>query len=112
MTRAVLAPLILLAACARPPQSIDPQLASEIAGIKAIDNHAHPVRPTGAGETPDHEYDALPVESLEAASDPIRTRAGSPVLLEAHRAIFGGDKASAQKTYGQDYAVRVLDQLN
>jgi predicted TIM-barrel fold metal-dependent hydrolase len=33
-------------------------------------------------------------------------------LLEAHRAVFGGDKAKAARTYGRDYAVRVLDQLN
>ncbi len=116
MTRAALVPLLLILAACAPRQetsaSVDPQLFSEIAGIKAIDNHAHPVRPTGAGETPDHEYDALPVESLEAESDPVRTRPGSPVLLEAHHAIFSGDKAAAQKQYGQDYAVRVLDQLN
>jgi uncharacterized protein len=112
MRRLLLVPMILLAACADRPQAVDPQLFSEIAGIKAVDNHAHPVRPTGAGEKPDSEYDALPVESLEAESDPVRTRPGSPVLLEAHRAIFSGDKAGAQKQYGQDYAVRVLDQLN
>ena len=112
MIRWLLVCALVLAGCEKPTAAVDPQLASEIAGIKAIDNHAHPVRPTAAGEKPDDEYDALPVESLEAASDPVRTRPGSPVLLEAHRAIFGGDKAGAQKTYGQDYAVRVLDQLN
>jgi predicted TIM-barrel fold metal-dependent hydrolase len=104
--------VLVLAGCERPTAAVDPQLASAIAGIKAVDNHAHPVRPTAQGEKPDGEYDALPVESLEAASDPVRTRPGSPVLLEAHRAIFSGDKAAAQKQYGQDYAVRVLDQLN
>jgi uncharacterized protein len=112
MIRWLLVSALVLAGCDKPAAAVDPQLASEIAGIKAIDNHAHPVRPTARGEKADDEYDALPVESLEAASDPIRTRAGSPLLLEAHRAIFGGDKAAAQKTYGQDYAVRVLDRLN
>jgi predicted TIM-barrel fold metal-dependent hydrolase len=112
MIRWLPACFLILAACEKPPAAVDPQLASEIAAIKAIDNHAHPVRPVAPGETPDAEYDALPVESLEAQSDPIRTRPGSPVLLEAHHAIFGGDKASAQKNYGQDYATRVLDQLN
>jgi hypothetical protein len=53
---------------------IDPALASEIARIKAIDNHAHPVRPVAAGEAPDMEFDALPVDHLEPASDPVRTR--------------------------------------
>jgi predicted TIM-barrel fold metal-dependent hydrolase len=105
---------ILLASCAPAPERarVDPQLASQIAAIKAIDNHAHPVRPTLDGEKPDDEYDALPVESLEAQSDPVRDRPGSPELIEAHRAIFGGNKAKAARTYGRDYAVRVLDQLN
>ena len=104
----------VLASCSPAPESarVDPQLASVIAGIKAIDNHAHPVRPTLSGEKPDDEYDALPVESLEAESDPVRERPGSPELVEAHRALFGGDKARAARTLGRDYAVHVLDQLN
>jgi hypothetical protein len=53
---------------------VDPELASEITRIKAIDNHAHPVRPVAAGEAPDMEFDALPVDHLEPASDPVRTR--------------------------------------
>ncbi len=115
MIRLLLLLAIFLAACARSPEqtaSVDPQIASEIASIKAIDNHAHPVRPTSAGEKPDTEYDALPVDSLEAQSDSVRSRPGSPALLEAHRAVLQGDKAAALKTYGQDYALKVLDQLN
>lgn len=105
---------LALASCKPDPERdiIDPQLASRIARIKAIDNHAHPVRPTLNGEKPDDEYDALPVESLEAQSDPVRERPGSPELIEAHRAVFGGDKAKAARSYGRDYAVRVLNQLN
>jgi len=112
--RAFAAILFLFAtACSTPSTgSVDPQIAADIAGIKAIDNHAHPVRPTAAGEKPDGEYDALPVDSLEPESDPVRDRPGSPAILEAHREMFKGDKAGAAKTYGQDYAVRVLDQLN
>ncbi|MBZ5605333.1 MAG: amidohydrolase family protein [Acidobacteriia bacterium] len=112
-TRPFAAAIVLcLAACAPPPDQnarVDPQIALEISRIKAIDNHAHPVRP---GDPPDTEYDALPVESLEAQSDPVRTRQGSPELINAHRQIFRGDKARAQKAYGVDYANRVLDQLN
>ncbi len=93
--------LVVLTACA-PAPGVDPQLVDSIAGIKAIDNHAHPVRP---GDPPDKEYDALPVESLEAQSDPVRDRPGSPELIEAHRAM-------SQIGYGSDHAVRVLDKLN
>ena len=111
---AILLPILILTACAPSGGNarVDPQLAAEIAKIQAIDNHAHPVRPVLAGEKPDDEYDALPVEALEPQSDPVRDRPGSPELLDAHRKIFDGDKAGAARTYGQDYAVRVLDQLN
>ena len=70
------------------------------------------MRPTLPGEKPDDEYDALPVETLEPQSDPVRNRPGAPELLDAHKKIFNGDKAAAAKTYGLDYAVHVLDQLN
>jgi predicted TIM-barrel fold metal-dependent hydrolase len=102
----------LLTACTATREArVDPQLAEEIAKIKAIDNHAHPVRPVAAGEKPDDEYDALPVENLEPQSDFIRGRTGAPEVLEAHHQLFQGDKAKAAQTYGAEYAVRVLDQL-
>jgi predicted TIM-barrel fold metal-dependent hydrolase len=98
---------------AQPAESpaIDPQLAQEIAKIKAIDNHAHPVRPTAAGETPDTEYDALPVENLEAQSDPLRQRAKAPIIVEASAQLFHGDKAAAIRSHGADHATWVLDQI-
>ena len=102
-----------LAGCTAPPTaSVDPQIAGDIAGIKAIDNHAHPVRPALEGETPDNEYDALPVDNLEPQSDQFLLRPAAPENMEAHKQIFGGDKASAKKRYGRDYAVKVLDALN
>src|SRR5580704_14971700 len=67
---------------------IDPKLADEIAKIKAIDNHAHPVRPTW-GNDKDTDFDALPVESMDPYTEPVRTREGSPLALEASRALFG-----------------------
>jgi predicted TIM-barrel fold metal-dependent hydrolase len=96
--------LLLLTSCSSTivPGRIDPLLASTIANIKAIDNHAHPVRP---GDPPDTEYDALPVETLEAQADPVRDRPGSPELVEAHREM---SKIPA----GREHAVKVLDKLN
>lgn len=96
----------MLWACVRAPETtgdptIEPQLAREIAQIKAIDHHAHPVRPTSPGEAPDTDYDALPVEALAPQSDPIRMRAESSVTVEAHR-LFSGKKPDP---------VALLDQL-
>jgi predicted TIM-barrel fold metal-dependent hydrolase len=87
--------LLATAACQRSPR-IDPQIAAEIANIQAIDNHAHPVRPSAPGEPRDDEFDALPVDNLEAASDPIRVRAGSPDLLEAHRVLAGATRTPTE----------------
>lgn len=89
-----------LTGCARQPEtSPDPDLLKEIQAISAIDNHAHPVRPTGAAEAPDKDYDALPVDNLEAQSDPVRLRENAPELAAARQAIKRGEPA------------KVLDQL-
>jgi predicted TIM-barrel fold metal-dependent hydrolase len=90
---------------------VDPQLAQEIAKIKAVDNHAHPVRPTAAGEKPDSEFDALPVDNLEAQSDPIRQRPKSPEAVDARTQLFGADKGAAIRSHGMDYATWILDRV-
>src|SRR5438105_12772062 len=72
---ALIAFLAILSACSRTPEpAVDPQIAQQIAAIKAIDHHAHPA--AGAG---DKDYDALPVEMLEPQTDPVRLRPGKPV---------------------------------
>ncbi|MBZ5634618.1 MAG: amidohydrolase family protein [Acidobacteriia bacterium] len=70
--------LLIQASCFRTPSGgVDPQIAQQIAAIKAIDNHAHPPRPDAA----DKDFDALPVEMLEAQTDPVRLRPpGKPGL--------------------------------
>jgi predicted TIM-barrel fold metal-dependent hydrolase len=83
--------LILLAACTQPLPRVDPQLAAEIEKIKAIDNHAHPVRP---GNPPDADFDALPVDNMEAYPQPIRTRLDSPAVIEARQIIASIDKTN------------------
>jgi uncharacterized protein len=95
---------------------IDPQLAAEIWKIKAIDNHAHPVRPV-TGSDRDTAYDALPVENMEPYTEPIRIRAGTPLVLDANRALFGSAgnvrerKRQLLEEKRDGYANWVLDQL-
>jgi hypothetical protein len=86
----ILGLVLLLAGCERKP---DDGLAAEIDGIQAIDNHAHPVRPTAAGEPADRDYDALPVDNLEAESDPVRIRANAPEMVEARQKVKHGAPA-------------------
>src|SRR5437016_1558273 len=70
--------------CGKPPVTplIDAGIAAEIARIRAIDHHAHPVRVVDAGEQ-DREFDALPVDNMEPSSDPLFLRPGAPGVSEA-----------------------------
>ena len=110
---------------ARAQLPIDSQLATEIAKIKAIDNHAHPVRPVLSGPK-DTDYDALPVELMDPYTEPVRTREGSPLVIDAWRALFGyrytdrapehvrelrDRKKQLLEEKGESYANWVLDQL-
>jgi hypothetical protein len=104
---------LFFASCGRAPDSpVDPDLAREIQTIRAIDNHAHPVRYIAPGEPPDHGYDALPVENLEPSSDPLIFRPGAPAVLEAHRALFGsGSKQSVIAVQHSQYPTWLLDRM-
>jgi hypothetical protein len=119
--------LLLLTACAPAPAPLaDPELSAEIARIRAIDNHAHPVRVTGAGEQPDRDFDALPVDSMEPQSMFVNWRPDAPGLLDAWHGLYaftGGDlngghlkaaqaaKERVQKEKGEQYPAWVLDQI-
>ena len=80
---------IIFALAARGQLPIDSDLAAEIGRIKAVDHHAHPVTAARGNDPQDLEYDALPVENLEAASDPVRMRPDNPDLLDAWRELWG-----------------------
>jgi hypothetical protein len=85
--------LAILAAFGRlaPAQlPLDSQLAAEIAKIRAIDNHAHPVRPA-LGNDKDTDYHAMPVETLEPPTDPVRTREETLLMFDAWHELFGYD---------------------
>ncbi len=105
----VVAALALLAACNRPQPAADADLVAEIDGIRAIDNHAHPVRITASGEKPDRDFDALPVDNMEPQSDPVNLRPGAPVVGDAARALSG--KQQVMREEGEQYPAWVLDQM-
>jgi uncharacterized protein len=105
----VLTLTLFLAACRSAPRAdphlVDPDLASEIAAIKAIDNHAHPVRVMPKGQQ-DRFFDALPVDNMEPASDPLALRPG------AFSKMFPQGKQSVIDARGDQYPEWVLDQMN
>ncbi|MCU1236193.1 MAG: amidohydrolase 2 [Candidatus Solibacter sp.] len=93
--------VLLWSGCSR-QGPVDADLAREIAGIQAIDNHAHPVL---AAEG-DREFDALPVDNMEPQSDPVAMRPG------AFKTPFAADsKATAKQQHGDRYPAWVLDQM-
>jgi uncharacterized protein len=127
MRIATFASLLLLTACDRAPlPPADPDLAAEIGRIRAIDNHAHPVRVVATGEQPDRGFDALPVDNMEPQSFPVNLRPDAPGIVDAWRALYGftgsdltGDhlkdaqslKERVQKEKGDQYPAWVLDQM-
>jgi uncharacterized protein len=98
----LLFPLIALATLAAAQTRIDPEIAAAIAQIKAIDNHAHPVLPA-PGDT---GYDALPVEHMEAYTEPLRMRADSPLAAQATRQLLPGSHP-----HDASYPAWILDRL-
>jgi hypothetical protein len=72
-----------------PPPSLDSALAAYIARIRAVDNHAHPMRPIPPGASADTEYDALPLDAIPAFPMPLRLRPENPEWRAAQRALFG-----------------------
>ena len=80
---AVAAALCAGTAAAQTP--VDSALAAFIAGIRAVDNHAHP----SSAAPVDSEYDALPLDGIPASPWPFRLRAENPEWIAAYRAVYG-----------------------
>ena len=66
----------------------DADLLNEISRIKAIDNHAHPLKYVPAGAKPDDEFDALPLDALEPFPLPLRLNPTNPEFIGAWRALY------------------------
>jgi predicted TIM-barrel fold metal-dependent hydrolase len=110
--------LLVVAGCSTaPPPAADPDLTAEIQRIRAIDNHAHPVRVTQPGEAADRFFDALPVDNMEPQSDPVNLRPNAPAIADAWRALYGAGRVDQQRKQtvmqqkGNAYPEWVLDQM-
>jgi hypothetical protein len=85
-------------------------LGADIGRIRAVDHHAHPVRVVADGET-DREFDALPVDNMEPASDPMYLRPGDSGVAAAKQALFTAPKQRTMRDKGDGYPAWVLDQM-
>ena len=69
--------------------AVDAALVRYIASIRAIDNHAHPMRPLRQGAPADTEFDALPLDGIPPFQVPWRLRLENPEWRVAQSALFG-----------------------
>jgi uncharacterized protein len=105
----------------------DADLLNEISRIKAIDNHAHPLKYVATGEKADDEFDALPLDALEPFPLPLRLNPTNPEFIGAWRALYRyahDDMSEAHlrelltvkqrvlRERGDSFPAWVLDQLN
>lgn len=123
--------LVLMFVISAPPTlaqtAADPALAAEIAKIKAIDNHAHPLKFVTEGEQPDDESDALPLEAIEQFPLPVRLSPENKEFIGAWAALYGythhdmdnahvqellAAKQRVMRERGDGYPAWILDQLN
>jgi predicted TIM-barrel fold metal-dependent hydrolase len=85
---ALLAPLLAATRLAAAQAPVDSALAAYIMGIRAIDTHAHPMRPVLAGAPPDTEYDALPLDGIPPFGFQHRLSPDDPVWRRAQEALY------------------------
>ena len=104
---------------------VDADLARYINAIRAIDSHAHPMRPIPSGAPADSEFDALPLDGIPPFEVPNRLKADDPIWRAAQYAFYkipvdksGADYhtslkaavAAMQKSQGQNFPLWALDQ--
>jgi predicted TIM-barrel fold metal-dependent hydrolase len=79
----------LLAAVTLPAQApVDADLARYINAIRAIDNHAHPMRPVAQGAPADSDFDALPLDGIPPFELPNRLKGDDPIWRAAQNAVY------------------------
>ncbi len=108
-------------------RAIDAEIGAHIDAALAVDNHAHPVLPP-PGDEADRDFDALPVDNMEPATDTVAWRPDNPQLPAAWKALWGFEasvpldaagtkrlaaaKAAVKVREGAHYGQWVLDQTH
>src|SRR5450631_2215132 len=92
-----------IAALAQP--STDPELTSYISLLRAIDNHAHPMRLLAPGEKLDPDVDALPGTGIEEGPSPLRGRPDNPENIAIWKELYGYPHNDATAAHLQELEV-------
>jgi len=78
---------------------VDSALLAYINSIRAIDVHAHPMRPVPSGAPADTEFDALPLDGIPPFPVPHRLSLEDPVWRSAQDALFHPPRAANDSLY-------------
>ena len=120
--RSVAAKEIVIAFClllAAIPRQVNAQLVADtglfhqISMIKAIDNHAHPLKYVTKDGMPDLEYDALPIDAIPVFPLPVQLSTDNPEFIDAWRDLYNypyHDMSGAHKKELIITKQRVLDE--
>ena len=76
--------------------TIDPSIQAEVDTIKAIDDHAHPVRFVAAGQPADRLFDALPVDTA-TFEEPRQYPRGIDTVIVNGRVVLHEGKRTAER---------------
>ena len=90
---------------------VDAALVRYIATVRAIDNHAHPMRPLRAGAPADTEFDALPLDGIPPFQVPWRLRLENPEWRVAQSALFGIPNRGADSAFRVSLHARRAQEL-
>jgi uncharacterized protein len=80
--------LFVLTPALRAQAPVDSALAAYIATVRAIDSHAHPMRPVRAGAPADTDFDALPLDGIPPFGFQHRLSLDDPVWRRAQDSLF------------------------
>ena len=89
----------IAAPAARAQAPVDSALLRVINSIRAIDVHAHPMRPVPAGAPADSEFDALPLDGIPPFPVPHRLSLDDPIWRAAQDALFHAPAAANDSLY-------------
>ncbi len=78
---------------------VDSALLAFINSIRAIDVHAHPMRPVPQGAPADTEFDALPLDGIPPFPVPHRLSLDDPIWRSAQDALFHAPGAANDSLY-------------
>src|SRR5438309_2006629 len=78
---------------------VDSALDAYIATIRAIDVHAHPMRPVSAGAAADSEFDALPLDGIPPFGFQHRLSLEDPIWRRAQDALYHVGAAPTDSAY-------------